>query len=44
LNAARGFKDVAALKTDNWLDAVREREDFQQLLAILEGRAAKASQ
>jgi hypothetical protein len=31
-----GFKDAAHLKQDTDLDPLREREDFQQLVAELE--------
>jgi serine/threonine protein kinase/tetratricopeptide (TPR) repeat protein len=33
---SKGFRDVARLKKDKELDAVREREDFKKLLAELE--------
>jgi serine/threonine protein kinase len=35
--AAAGFKDAAHIKKDTELDALRDRADFQQLLAELEG-------
>jgi tetratricopeptide (TPR) repeat protein len=38
---ARGFKDAAHMKTDTDLDPLRDREDFQKLLAELEKRAEK---
>jgi hypothetical protein len=33
---AAGFRDVNLMKTDKDLDALRERKDFQKLLADLE--------
>jgi hypothetical protein len=33
---AAGFKDIQLLRTDKDLDALRDREDFQKLLAGLE--------
>ena len=33
---AKGYKDAAHMKKDKDLDALREREDFKQLLAELE--------
>jgi hypothetical protein len=33
---AAGFKEVERLKQDKDLDALREREDFQKLLAEVE--------
>ena len=36
-----GFKDVAQIKKDDDLAALREREDFKKLLTDLEAREAK---
>ena len=35
---SKGFKDVMLLKTDNQLAPLRQREDFQKLVAELEGK------
>jgi hypothetical protein len=35
-----GFKDAAHLRKDTALDPLRERDDFQKLLAELEKKAA----
>jgi tetratricopeptide (TPR) repeat protein len=35
---SKGYKDVAHMKKDTDLDPMRQREDFQQLVANLEGR------
>jgi tetratricopeptide (TPR) repeat protein len=35
---SKGFKDVAHMKKDTDLDPLRQREDFQKLVAELEGR------
>ena len=35
---ARGFKDAAYMKKDTDFAPLREREDFQKLLAELEGK------
>jgi serine/threonine-protein kinase len=37
----KGYQDVAHLKTDADLDALRQRPDFQQLLADLEAKAPR---
>jgi hypothetical protein len=34
---SRGFKDVVRMKKDADLDPLRQREDFQKLVAELEG-------
>jgi hypothetical protein len=39
-----GYKDVAHLKKDTDLDALREREDFKKLIAELEAKVAKQPQ
>jgi hypothetical protein len=36
LAVAKGFKNAAHMKKDTDLDALRQREDFQKLLAELE--------
>jgi len=36
-----GYKDVAFIKKDPDLDALRDRADFQELLGQLQARAAK---
>jgi len=36
---AKGFKDAAHMKKDTDLDPLRQREDFQKLLAELEAKA-----
>jgi hypothetical protein len=38
---AAGFNNVAQMKRDTDLDALRDREDFKQLLAKLEAGKAK---
>jgi tetratricopeptide (TPR) repeat protein len=38
---ARGFKDVALMKKDTDLDALRPKEEFRKLLADLEARSGK---
>jgi hypothetical protein len=38
----RGYKDLAQLKTDPDLKALRGRDDFKKLLAELEARAKPA--
>jgi tetratricopeptide (TPR) repeat protein len=38
---AAGYKDVARVKKDKDLDALRKREDFKKLLADLEGKASE---
>jgi hypothetical protein len=35
---SKGYKDVALLSKDAGLDALRSREDFQKLLAELQGK------
>ena len=35
---SKGYKDVAHMKQDTDLDALRQREDFQKLIAELEGK------
>lgn len=37
---AAGFKDVAHMKQDTDLDALRDRDDFKKLIAELEAKAA----
>jgi hypothetical protein len=39
-----GYKDVAHLKKDTDLDALREREDFKKLIAELEAKSEKQPQ
>ena len=43
---SKGFKNVAHMKRDTDLDPLRQREDFQKLLAVLEtpnkAKAAKS--
>ncbi len=36
---SKGYKDVAQMKKDTDLDPLRQREDFQKLVAELEGKA-----
>jgi hypothetical protein len=38
LAVSKGYKDVKNIKTDTDLDPLRQREDFQKLLAELEGK------
>ena len=35
---SKGYKDVRNMKTDTDLDPLRQREDFQKLVAELEGK------
>jgi hypothetical protein len=35
---AKGYKDAAHMKKDSDLDPLRKRDDFQKLLAELEGK------
>jgi hypothetical protein len=35
---SKGFKDVAHMHKDNDFDPLRQRQDFQQVLAELEGQ------
>jgi hypothetical protein len=35
---SKGYKDVAHMKKDTDLDPLRQREDFQKLIAELEGK------
>ena len=35
---SKGYKDVAHMKKDTDLDPLRQREEFQKLLAELEGK------
>jgi len=36
-----GYKDVALIKKDTDLDALRDRADFQELLGQLQARSSK---
>jgi hypothetical protein len=36
---SEGYKDVPNMKNDTDLDPLRQREDFQKLIAELEGKA-----
>ena len=36
---SRGYKNAAHMKKDTDLDPLRQREDFQKLIAELEGNA-----
>ena len=36
-----GYKDVAFIKKDTDLDALRDRADFQELLGQLQARSSK---
>ena len=35
---SKGYRDVAHMKKDTDLDPLRQREDFQKLIAELEGK------
>jgi hypothetical protein len=35
---AKGFKNAAHMKKDRELDALRDREDFKRLVAVLEAK------
>ena len=37
---AAGYRNVAHIKKDNDLDALRDREDFKKLIAELEAKVA----
>jgi hypothetical protein len=38
----KGYKDVKRLKTDEALEPLRDRDDFQKLLKKLEAKASEA--
>jgi hypothetical protein len=39
---SKGYKNVAHMKKDTEIDLLRQREDFQKLVAELEGKGKQA--